>query len=87
MEQPTVKCDGVPRAALRFALGFLIMPLWGWGMNGSSNEIQIAPCPNRKVITQGINPGPAPEFSPFIVRLDRILGQNRACCNHIGIRK
>jgi hypothetical protein len=21
----------VPRAALRFALGYLIMPLWGWG--------------------------------------------------------
>jgi len=25
------RCYGVPRAALRFALGYLIMPLWGWG--------------------------------------------------------
>jgi len=24
---------GVPRAALRFALGYLLMPLWGWGID------------------------------------------------------
>jgi hypothetical protein len=28
-----LKPNGVPRAALRFALGYLLMPLWGCGID------------------------------------------------------
>ena len=35
----------VPRAALRFALGYLIMPLWGWGPMVHRRDLQTGHSP------------------------------------------
>ena len=37
--------DAVPRATLRFALGYLIMPLWGWGPIVHRRDLQTGDSP------------------------------------------
>ena len=45
---------GAPRVALRSSLGYLILPLWGVGIDGSLNEARWSFAPTgRKGIAQG----------------------------------
>jgi hypothetical protein len=54
--------DAVPRAALRFALGYLIMPLWGWGPMVHRRDLQTGHSP---VLQKERDPTHAPSVPRF----------------------